>query len=348
MVTQAEMNLITGVSFIVIGALFKLKSRNNLFNKGDSWAYFAIFHGIDEAFDSLKNYSIFSSVKLWFEKGEIIFFALSAIFLIIGTLIVFDIIPPKHELELGLIFQSPFVLLVLIANETTIDVIETARVSIGGFEFSLIALSFGVIPTIPLIIALLINFLQTRRKFKTIGNTKIIGYVIVSMMLTAYAFSELYASTNNNFLLLEIFAIAVVLLFPVEYNLSGESGVQLFVLYHKSGIPVTSIHFNTSIDRDTVNLVTSFLSAIKTLVENELELGELQDIQTDKGTLVLVQLGEFILATLTSSSPKKIKEKLFQISDTLSLTLKDIRPEIVDSAKIDQIDTMIIKQLELQ
>jgi hypothetical protein len=334
--------IIVGSIYLLSSLLFIPKSRNNIFDKGYGWMLFAVFHGIDEIADGMVQIDLLPDYSLIFERMELAFFFLSSSFLLLATLIKVNWIRGSEIFKIGFGVQLPVILFFLFSSESVVDTIDAFGFTLFGVEVKYFTVIFGLLPTLPLAIIYFLEFLNVSRRFrggKSVNRVPLM-LLILSLMLVLYNIGEIFASVNIYFLYLEVVTIMVVLLVPLEFNLGADERTQLFLVYHSYGYLVLHVKFNTSLDSETLNLVTGFLTAINTMVREELHLGDLERLETGNGFLYLVHKGDLIYAVLMETEDPTIIQKLHNISGKLDDELATIDLEMGVSLTMDQINKM--------
>ena len=304
--------LIAGAMFIFISMLFHQRSRNNVYNKGWEWFFFAFFHGIDEIADGLNQVLKANNlIHLILEKVEIIFFMLSATFLLIGTLIRLNLMNPKDIFKIGFFIQIPPIIFFIFLKETQLDTITSHDLMLLHYSIEMISIVFGAIPTIPLILAYIWQIFNISGKMKANFPKKLfLNYLMVIIILVIYAISEMFSSINILFVYFEIFSFSLIVFIPVELNLGTENNLQLFLMYHVDGMMVSNLRFNTGLAEDTLILISGFLSAINTMVSSELNLGSLEKVETNQGIIITKYYGDYIYSLLVKNLTITIQDQL--------------------------------------
>ena len=337
--------LIAGGLFVLISLLFQQRSKNNVYNKGWEWFFFALFHGIDEIADGLNQIlNVDNSIHLILEKVEIIFFMLSATFLLIGTLIRLNLMNPKDIFKIGFFIQIPPIIFFVFLKEIQLDSITSHELNFLNYNIELISIVFGAIPTIPLIIAYIWQIFNISGKMKDNFPRKLfLNYLMVILILAIYAISEMFSSINILFVYFEIFSFSLIIFIPVELNLGAENNLQLFLMYHVDGMMVSNLRFNTGLAEDTLILISGFLSAINTMVSSELNLGSLEKVETNQGLIITKYQGNYIYSLLVKNLTITIQDQLTNFISELN-NKTELPKDSVDLSKpvLNEIESLAI------
>jgi len=322
--------IVVGIFYIIAGLLFLRNNRNNIYDKGYGWFLFSFFHGVDEIADGLVRLHIWPNLTFLFDRIEFTTFYLSSSFLLLATLVKINWVKSSEIPYIGFIVQFPVIVYFMSISREMIDIIETKTIMISGIDITFFTIIFGVLPTGILAFAYIYEFttILMNRFSRTLSGRKSLGLLLVAIMLVLYNVGELFASVTIFFLYLEIIAITVILLTPLELNLGSDNRIQLFMIYHEDGFLLHQLKLNTSLSDDTLILVTGFLSAINTMVEEELQLGALEKIETGNGLLYLIHEAPYIFAMLINAEDPNILERLNRVTEKISPVLRENSDQI--------------------
>ncbi|MCY3410743.1 MAG: hypothetical protein INQ03_03810 [Candidatus Heimdallarchaeota archaeon] len=309
--------LIVGMLYLIIAVPIWWKNRNNRYDRGYHWILFSIAHGLDEIFDyfaSIDTIDFFIKNHILFEKLELAAFFLTATFLILASLVKLGWFRSNESLLHVLPIPAVVVVFFLSFNELVLDTIGELSITVLDFEYSYTTLIFGVLAALPLVYAYIYEFIVLIRKtikLKDFNNKQVFFSLFNGLLFIFYIIGEVYASVFVYLVYLEVITIFFVMLSPLEVILG--TNIQLFLIYDKHGLPVMHTKFNTRIDDDLIVLVTGFLTAINSMVKEELKLGNLDTIQTENGLLITHYDEEYIFSILVNEDRMITREKFESI-----------------------------------
>ncbi len=355
MATEPVHLVVVGSLYIVLSAFVWYTQRKNEYDKGMAWVLFGIVHGLDEIIDGVKGWGLFQeSVNLWLEKIEIGMLYSAGTLLVVIALIKLRILNPRILFK-GIVplLLSGFLFFLFLPRET-VDSLPTYQMQVAqySFEVNYVMLLFGLVPSVPLALIYIFWSLAYMRRWDVLlvrTKREILKNTGIGFSVLIYGISEFLADVNAVFLYLELLTICLVAITSSELILAGEHGLSLFLWYHVDGMPLLHVKFNTSIPDDDIVLVTGFLSAIQTMAKHELDLGEVDQIQTTKGHLVSYRAGEYLFALLVASPNDALKNVFYQTAQEIRSKTLDLEknPYLIPEKEKKKIENLILRNFSL-
>ncbi len=355
MATQAVHLVVVGSLYVLLSAFVWYAQRENEYDKGMAWVLFGIVHGIDEIIDGVKGWGLFQdNVNLWLERVEIGMLYSAGTLLVVIMLIKLRVFNPKILFRGVVPLLSSGFLFFLFLPGKTIDSLPVFQMQMMQFSFEVnyVMILFGLVPSVPLALIYIFWSIAYIRRWGILpakARRDILKNAGIGLSVLIYGISEVLADVSAVFLYLELLTIFLVAITSSEFILTGEHGLSLFLWYHVDGMPLLHVKFNTSIPDDDIVLVTGFLSAIQAMAKHELDLGEVDQIQTTKGHLLSYRVGEYLFALLATSPSEALRNVFHQTAQEIRSRTPEFEkdPYLVPENEKKKIENLVLKNFSL-
>ena len=304
------------------------------------WSLFPILHGFHEYIEFLiDNYNL----PIFYQRFEPFFAVCSSFILLAACIEYLGIVNTPYGKIIGLTGISTIFYFFFFSSDSLFIMIDGATFQIGSIETSYIRLLQGFI--LPFVSALVVSvsyyllYKKAKKELIIVNSNITKSVLLLTTGLLIYGVFEGFTISDTIDLLRGISAI-LLLLIPLFIVIYSTVGLQNLMIFDSSSGRLIYLHFFQQESKlmalkekdqnvEKWILTAGVLSAISSLSNTQTSMGEVNRINSDKGTFLIAKTQKYSVALQSQTINKNVESSLLKFQNLFDSKELDLKENII-------------------